>query len=234
MDIINEQYKVGVKCKKEIGWGHKILPLDHWDSIGHQNQTKYDFYAACADQGLLYHWTKCVKKSVSIMHPEFIENYGTLCHVTNGSFFINNSTVSMLSRFEWEALKQNNINGQPQKRSNLWSHDDIKHFSGRGKPWREDMTKLEWLGNVTRGDDKFIINGCTPSQEVFEEAICMESKSDATRLWFELLVRLVSRLKLDTINITVFQFVDSSLGFAFLARQLKTSRGHFHPRWFGD
>lgn len=233
MDIINERYKVGVKCKKEDGWGHKILPPDHWDSIGHQNQTKYDFYAACADQGLLYHWTKYVKKSVSIMHPEFIENYGTLSEVTNGSNYINASTMSMLSRFGWEALKQNKINGQPQKRSNLWSYDDIKHFSGRGKPWRENMTKLEWLGNVTRGDNKFIINGSTPSQQVFEEATCTASKADATRLWFELLVRVVSRLKLD-INITEFQFVDSSLGFAFVARQLKTSRGHFHPRWFGD
>lgn len=74
MNIINKWYKSGVKRNKVEGWGHKITPPDHVDFIGRENQTEFDFYATCADQGLLSPCTKYVKQSVSIIHPTFIEN----------------------------------------------------------------------------------------------------------------------------------------------------------------
>lgn len=37
------------------GWGHEILPPDKWDRLK-DSGTNWTFWAAFADQGLLYHW----------------------------------------------------------------------------------------------------------------------------------------------------------------------------------
>jgi hypothetical protein len=49
------------------GWGHEIKEPDFWYSyVG--DGTNWTFYGAFADQGLLYHWAKYVKKNLSIIH----------------------------------------------------------------------------------------------------------------------------------------------------------------------
>jgi hypothetical protein len=42
------------------GWGQEILPPDKWDSLS-DSGTNWTFWAAFADQGLLYHWVRTLQ-----------------------------------------------------------------------------------------------------------------------------------------------------------------------------
>jgi hypothetical protein len=49
------------------GWGHEILPPDKWDRLS-DSGTNWTFWAAFADQGLLYHWVRTLQYcTVSIL-----------------------------------------------------------------------------------------------------------------------------------------------------------------------
>lgn len=49
------------------GWGHRIDPPDYWMNLDRRRGNSWNFHASFADQGLLYHWVKYVKKNVSII-----------------------------------------------------------------------------------------------------------------------------------------------------------------------
>ncbi len=57
------------------GFGHEIVPPDHWVTLKGQVGTKWTFQSAFGGQGLLYHWTKYVKKNVSIIIKDEIQNW---------------------------------------------------------------------------------------------------------------------------------------------------------------
>jgi hypothetical protein len=59
------------------GWGHKIEAPDFWRSQDGLTGTNWTWHAVFADQGLLYHWTKYVKQSVSLIIHDEIENWGS-------------------------------------------------------------------------------------------------------------------------------------------------------------
>jgi hypothetical protein len=56
------------------GWGH-VIENDSWQSK-EEKGTNWTFWAAFADQGLLYHWTKYHRQSVSIAKGKRVENWG--------------------------------------------------------------------------------------------------------------------------------------------------------------
>ncbi len=58
------------------GWGHKIEAPDYWRSQDGLTGTNWTWHAVFADQGLLYHWTKYVKQSVSLIIHDEVENWG--------------------------------------------------------------------------------------------------------------------------------------------------------------
>lgn len=61
-----------------VGWGHVITPPDHWRSrYDVKHDTKWNFPLAYTDQGLLYYWTKYVKKSVSIFMGNEVEHWSS-------------------------------------------------------------------------------------------------------------------------------------------------------------
>lgn len=73
---------------KREGWGHIIAPPDYWwgTSTKKNNDTDnkdgfkksyyaWDWHAAFADQGLLYYWTKYVKREVSIIIGDKVEHW---------------------------------------------------------------------------------------------------------------------------------------------------------------
>lgn len=63
---------------ERLGWGHQIVPPDHWENRLGQTGHRWKFYGVYADQGLLFHWAKYVRKSVTIIFPKGrIENWGT-------------------------------------------------------------------------------------------------------------------------------------------------------------
>jgi lipopolysaccharide biosynthesis glycosyltransferase len=119
------RYLKGHKFDVELGWGHRIVHPDQWKSRK-ENGTEWTFHGAFADQGLLYHYAKYVKKNVSILYNQTygIENYSQA----------EDGTVSM------DILDYSIF---PKDRAFRF-HDDIAcekflcdfiHFVGKNKPW---------------------------------------------------------------------------------------------------
>ena len=63
-----------------IGWGHVISRErgDSWKSLtgGTTTGNEWNWYAAIADQGLLYYWVKYYQQSTSIIIGNDVENWG--------------------------------------------------------------------------------------------------------------------------------------------------------------
>eukprot|EP00980_Cylindrotheca_fusiformis_P023208 scaffold10220_cov148-Cylindrotheca_fusiformis.AAC.6 len=112
------------------GWGHTIVFPDRWkSSMESWTSTNWSWHGVHADQGLLYHWTKYVKQSVTLIINRDIENWSS-----------RNGTAVLESRFD--NLKQedpiNRVSCMPT-RENAPYHD-FKHFTGKGKPWQQNQT----------------------------------------------------------------------------------------------
>jgi hypothetical protein len=109
------------------GWGHVIQAPDKWDLLMGSG-TNWTFWAAFADQGLLYHWVKYAKKSVSIAYQDKIQNFGTLPNGTvvleetlDRPFTNHSKPIKCLNRYQLCRL------GAPRS--------DFVHFTGNKKPW---------------------------------------------------------------------------------------------------
>ena len=60
------------------GWGHVIEPPDYWIARRPgQRGTNWTFHFAFSDQGLLYHWVKYHRQSVSIIFADKVENWAS-------------------------------------------------------------------------------------------------------------------------------------------------------------
>ena len=87
--IIEDREMEGYSFNTTIKFGHQITPPDHWESITSyvkelhnetdhdKHQVTWDFYGAFTDQGLLYHWTKCVKKILSIINGDKVQTWSS-------------------------------------------------------------------------------------------------------------------------------------------------------------
>ena len=110
------------------GWGHAIRPPDHWKTrVSTRSGTNWTFYAADADQGLLYEWAKYVEQKVSIVIGNSVQNwvpgidgYPRLVDTLEKPFQKFNSRLSSWAR------------GPPPYRH-------FHHFTGRSKPWEGGM-----------------------------------------------------------------------------------------------
>jgi hypothetical protein len=123
-----QQQSVGYKSQEiqfnEMeGWGHVITPPDKWLSKTDAG-TKWDFQFAYADPGLLYHWTKYVKQSVSLLIHKDVHNWST-----------NQDGTLVLQ----EILKHPFLNvSKPRLRIRVACQKwicDFYHFSSSEKPW---------------------------------------------------------------------------------------------------
>lgn len=114
----------------EVGWGHKIEAPDYYDQLKDKSGTLWNFYGSHADQGLLYHWVKYVKKSVTVVlggstvdwipHPN-----GTMHRVEGLS---NLDELVQGERISCWAMQNNFRKCRPP-------HSDFMHFTGKKKPW---------------------------------------------------------------------------------------------------
>jgi hypothetical protein len=133
-DIVHTREKEATKLKgrkfDEIkGWGHVIDANDEWESRRGKGGTKWNFHFAFSDQGLLFHWTKYVKRTVSIVHGYA----GIDQQVQNWSPTIDGKVVL-------EERLKDPFNGRSKPRFKLYKHCnkfmcDFIHFTGKGKPW---------------------------------------------------------------------------------------------------
>jgi alpha-N-acetylglucosamine transferase len=122
-----------------------------WVTNGKKAGKNWTFWAAFADQGLLYHYTKYVRKSVTIILADRVENWGTNTDTdTVGTDANVNANDTVLVRLQ-ETLKfpfqnyssQANNNKMASHKCLRWTrgkgcpppYSDYFHFSGSGKPW---------------------------------------------------------------------------------------------------
>jgi hypothetical protein len=124
-----------------LGWGHAIQSPDEW--VGLPKDRKRDriwnFHGYFADQGLLYHWVKYVKQSVSILLLSTLQNWSPPPLQTND--ITSNASTATSPVMEWNT-STSNINGfgcPMRHRIFRWHfpspYKDFVHFTGNMKPW---------------------------------------------------------------------------------------------------
>jgi hypothetical protein len=107
------------------GWGHRIEPPDEWISRKERG-INWTFHFAFSDQGLLYHYVKYVKKTVSIIGSgNRVENWGAAA----------NGTVILEETLDDPFRPYSTKRRITQHGACLKFMCDYIHFSGTGKPW---------------------------------------------------------------------------------------------------
>ncbi len=150
--IIRRQHSqakaTGVAFNFTTGWGHQIEVPDEWrDSLGKRGRN-WKFHGGFADQGLLYHWVKYVKKNVSIVIETEIENWSSTG---------NDDPVHLENIF-----LSANITGfgcghklRVQPGSKPSPYRDFTHFTAGRKPWGKNGVPpdLKHANDATNGQD---------------------------------------------------------------------------------
>jgi hypothetical protein len=119
---------IGRKFDPVSGWGHEIVAPDYWRSRTEKGRL-WDFHFAFSDQGLLFHYTKYVKNSVSIVYVKHVENWG----LRAGTMVLQKKLE--LPLHELRTLRYN------EPLSCLKFMCDFIHFSGMKKPWVKTPVK---------------------------------------------------------------------------------------------
>lgn len=111
------------------GWGHVIDEDDKWEIRGGGGGTRWSFHFAFSDQGLLYHWTKFVKRSVSIIYGNGGQNQ-----------MVQNWAPSAVGNATLETRLNDPFEGLSKPRFRHFSSCskfmcEFVHFTGSEKPW---------------------------------------------------------------------------------------------------
>ena len=117
------------------GWGHVITPPDYWKPVNGSKLTQWHFHASFADQGLLYYWTKYVKKNVSIIIGDNVEHWTSISADEQAQVTLDRiDRKSPLDTFSCNIrTDENRIRPAPYR--------DTVHFTGNQKPWEFDHSK---------------------------------------------------------------------------------------------
>ena len=126
------------------GWGHVITPPDYWRDVRGRYNTNWTWYGVQADQGLLYYWAKYVKKSVSIVAREDVEQWDS----DNWEIGINGSlSLRPLENGETDITtivkKAFKSYGCPVTHFLPAPYNDFHHMTGQGKPWHRPLEELQ-------------------------------------------------------------------------------------------
>jgi len=133
---------------ESYGWGHVITPPDYWKILRGWKKQNWTWYGSWADQGLLYYWTKYVKKSVSIIIRNDVEQWDkeNWIETWDGKLILRNETFDF-EKNEIKGVLKNpfmkNGYGCPQQHLLPNPYDDFKHMTGVGKPWYKSREELE-------------------------------------------------------------------------------------------
>ena len=152
--IIERREMEGYDFNTTIGWGHIITPPDHWDCLKEQNKTEWSFYGAFTDQGLLFYWTKYVKKKVTILFGDKVRTYNE------------NDESGEVELVKEESAKTIFVNVPPvgnvtaKHRNRILTHHiapykHFHHFVEKTKPW---------LDKKTANNPKYVDNPTNPTE----------------------------------------------------------------------
>jgi len=133
-----------------VGWGHEITKPDYWKDVRGHVKSNWTWYGVEADQGLLYFWTKYVKKSVSIVTRYDVEQWGDDDWENtgaNGPLVLRQSQKqdkdgmsTFTPTIEKNAFKNY---GCPKTHHLPSPYNDFFHMTGRAKPWFQNISQLE-------------------------------------------------------------------------------------------
>lgn len=147
----------GRKFDEVRGWGHQIVPPDKWETrydipwMDGDNETfglRWNFHFAFSDQGLLYHYTKYVRKSVSMLTSyggTIAQNWGA---AMNGTVILEN-----IVEIPEEKLSKPRIRLKIQCKKFLCG---FSHFTTKNKPWLSTPTSDMLLEKNQNTDARYI------------------------------------------------------------------------------
>ena len=179
------------------GWGHPFGRYDVWEALGRQSAgQKWDFYAAYVDQGLLYHYVKYARKSVTIIVGEPGNLAQNWHRGPNNTAELENTVASPFEKYTCRkaGMRQDEGYGSHPTYGNhlksLHPYSDYTHFYAKYKPWA--------------------------TAELPAEPASREEAADSTTYWFFVLRQLNRKLgmEIDFNNWTDFSsvFKTSPLG----------------------
>ncbi|KAL7489431.1 hypothetical protein ACHAW6_015096 [Cyclotella cf. meneghiniana] len=151
LEIIEYQMRNFHNFSEEFGWGHKIIPPDGWNSLNHYNQTRWDFYGAFADQGLLYHWVKYEKSDVTFIRYKELQQWGEVDPKTDSSSLLlgpisvseipephRNKTIGYIKKTSDKLPSCGGKKLKLKRGYHISGHSpccDYHHWTGKSKPW---------------------------------------------------------------------------------------------------
>ena len=95
------------------------------------------------DQGLLYHWVKYVKRSVSIVSGEEVDNYGPAKGPTRGrdKIELEETLVNPFDRYTCLPRRYEDTFGElpTHDAQGMAPYRDFIHFIGANKPWKRRL-----------------------------------------------------------------------------------------------
>jgi hypothetical protein len=121
------------------GWGHAFVDGDYWVNLKGEMGYEWDWYGVQADQGLLYFWSKYVKKSVSIIVHRSVEHWEP------------KGIGVGLDRIDEGLLDQHSCSASPKRKAAPYR--DFVHLTGKKKPWHANLAILE-KGIHSKGLDR--------------------------------------------------------------------------------
>lgn len=145
-----------------IGWGHCIDDNDKWQNRdGMFSGTRWDFYCAHVDQGLLYHWMRYEKGTYSVVYPKPDgEDFSLKADRTEAELqnwkdgkLESSTPITDFSKFSClpRHLKKNKdlryVNRMWSKSGwyNFPFHSDLIHYMAWSKPWNYKVPKQQFL-----------------------------------------------------------------------------------------
>ena len=130
---------------KTDGWGHSFLEEgDMWEGTKKAG-SKWGFWGAQSDQGLLYYWTKYYRKSVTIFRGNVVENW---INGTNGKPMKNETLdpvniTQLYAPQSRSAILHNCHRRQAADNYNCkMPYQDHMHYTGKQKPWQQGYSAI--------------------------------------------------------------------------------------------
>jgi len=141
LKIIEKREREGYHFNETIGWGHQMIPPDGWESLNGHQGSKWDFYGAFTDQGLIYYWTKYVKKKVTIITGDRVKTYleidgkVQLARDEDGHEIFKNVQKGV------DNVRTNHHSRTSFSLPNIVPYRDFHHFKEKFKPWLTNVSK---------------------------------------------------------------------------------------------
>lgn len=119
------------------GWGHVIRNPDKWWTINRKHTRQvWKFVGSHADQGLLYHWVKYVKRNVSIVSGVEVDNY--IAKNGKDKIQIEETLLNPFDEFTCLPDQYEHTFGKipTSTAREMAPYRDFAHFLGSHKPWK--------------------------------------------------------------------------------------------------